>query len=615
MKRYFLLLMALAAMLFHSCRGDEPRTPADGKGALSVSYLVADADGNTIECSRSSMNVVIKGPENRTLRFPDNGLIEGLPAGDYTVQVCTHPGGMPAPGLECPCYSGTATATVEAAKTVDVKVNCTLNNSGIVFEYHKSLADAGFSDIVMTVRQGDARIEFGGDDSKKCGYFKPGSVDITMRNGDRELRIAGEAVHTRELAAGKIYRMTASLHGVVLTVSIEEVSDPTRSEELTVDDGGISVPDHILTTIKTCTVRWDPKSSDPVPFDLCVLSDDGRTELWIRGFTKAPAGDTFYLADGIYHASGMEGASGSDYGTAMTFAPGHHTSESYMPTTGFRWSTDLLYIDDAYYGEQGVISVRRTGDEYLISADLTGDADIWTGWKIETKHDVRKIYQIKLPAIKWINTYPVEGDIEYDDIPLGTYNASGTNIFYDNDGERGPASWSGSISQSTYEGMDLWRLSKWSDVESGFFLEYKYKRLWIAPVYDKIIDEHFALRLGVAYINKDGAARIYVVPAGLPGPEVRFDKATNTIDFSQEHFTGAVMGVCGILDYHATGRDCYLATDIYVDAKVVITPSPQGGPTTTFHPGIVIRVPEAAKRLPLKADMIINAEGGYPIAR
>lgn len=586
--------MFILAAALHSCKSDGTDTPYTDKGSISVSYLINDAEGNAVEYTKP-MTIIINGPENRTLPFPDSGLVEGLPAGSYIVQVCSHTDGMPAPAFETPCYSGTAAATVEIGKTTEAKVVCTLQNSGLLFEYDKSLTEAGLDDIVMTVIQGDARLEFGGADSKKCGYFTPGNVDITMRNGDRQLNIGGEAVHTRELEEGKIYRMTISVEGIVLSIHIEEITNPGNSEEVVVDDDGIETPDYIMTRIKSCTMHWDPAGSGPVQFDLCVTTADRIVELWIRGFTKFPEGDEFHLADGVYNASGMKGEAGSNYGAAMTFAPGHHTDESYMPTTGFKWTDDIGLIDDAYYGATGVVTVRRSGDDYFISADLTGDAEIWTGWGTKIVPDTRKIYHIKLPKVTWVNTFITEGTLEYDDVPAGPYTASGTNVFYDQDGQRGPDSWNGNITQDTKS----WKISKWSDIEGDFYLDYEAKRMWLSEDGTTIINDNYVLRFGAAYLDENG------VPVLCWRPEAKFDKATNTIDFAQKHFLGADLGICGILDYQNTGT-FYLATDIYTNAKLVISPSSRAA-NAHIEGGTVIRVPEIAKLIPLKVDRNWNA--------
>lgn len=616
MKKLLFFLVALCGIMA-GCSSDNASdyTGDPDKGAIRLNSTSVGMSVQTRDYDLSTLTVILlTGPENRTIPYPTGGLISNLIPGAYNIEVTSHPDGMPLPAFENPYYQGTGAATVETGATKTVDITCTMKNAGLFFVTDATMDE--YTDLAITVKQETNELVYSGANKSKWGYFAPANVVVTLKNGTEALNIGGAASQTLLLKEGKVIKVTLSTNpettgSITLSVEVVEIDQPNQSDSWVVS-GDEREPDFEMNRLIKAEVYWEPGKDRDVDFTLRTATVDGMYDMTIFGFAPAPAEGTteydFVLPSGTYNASDRL-TRGEPYGSAMTFAPGYDSGSNFEGTVIAKWSPDML-VDEMHFAASGSIKVETKGDVTYLTADFLGDLLVWVqigvGGRYETTPNVRRVYSIELPAKGWYNHYRAPGTLEFNDIPLGSYTASGTNVFYDQDGLEGPDSWTGTITAQS--GIERgWALSCWSDFEGNFLLDYEKKRLWLSPGYSDIIDGTFALLFGSIYMDSyTGAPAVYL------NPEINYNKDTKTIDFACEHYFGGQLAICGIFDYQAK-KDYYMATDAYVNATLEITPTRSGNSAVPSidagAPGEVLRAglltsPHSVARTitPLKLD-------------
>ncbi len=617
MKNHILLLLALPTLLLCACKEDKPVVviPSD-KGTLSLSYVVTDDEGNTVKYT-DIMRLVLTGAEDKIIDFPADGVVAELTPGQYTVLIETKPVGTSTVGFDKPLYAGSTETTVTAGEITNLDITCTPANAGIAFRLGQGLDTAGYGGFFMLVRQEGGELRFDASTEDKYGYFNAGEVSISVGTATKVVKIDDKDALPFALAAGDKYVMTISLQGSNPVLTIAEESNPAVSNEyyLTMLDYNYEM----TKLLSEAFIYWNPDSDAPVEFNLRMRSDDKADEIWIRGFTLSPADSEFVLAEGVYRIGALPDRVG--FGEAMTLVPGHIDSQpAYSPTMGFGrvdYSQGYAFPWEKYYAQSGEMNVTRKGaNSYVITLDFTGDVEKWVpvgGDDSPFGNNVmfppeRKIYYLETPELLWQNKYITTGNTAYGDVPVGQYYSYGSPIALANAMIPGPESWTGNIARSLNPDSGQpdnwgWSLSAWGDAQGKLFLRHYRNRIFASNERGSIIEnDSFFMSMMGAYINEYGEL-VFVA-----NPEGRFDAATNTIDFTQKHPLGADLGICAAKEFIQLMGFYYLASDLYIGAKIEIGAG-GGAPQAVFSADKVVKISDEMRRKPIRFE---SGTGCYP---
>jgi hypothetical protein len=365
-------------------------------------------------------------------------------------------------------------------------------------------------------------------------------------------------------------------------------------------------------------ITWDPTKNDPVEFHLRMRSDDRLHEMWIRGFTTAPTGDEFVLAEGTYKIGAMPGEEG--FGEAMTVVPGHIQNESaFVPTMGFdmTWERDdpgqqpWLFNAGNYFAETGEMRVFKTGTSaYAIELEFSGRALTWKsmGGAMGTweESEASRAYYLETPDLIWENRFTVPGTLVYEDVPAGNYTASGVVKATAHPEIVGPGSWQGALARSTDpETGDPdnygWTISHWGNTQGKMFLKYDNGRLFADDNRGFTIENGaFIVTMMGGYINEFNEL-VFV-----PRPEGKFNPDTGVIDFARKHPLGSDLGVCAAQQFLAAPGIYYLTSDLYINAKIDLG---GGSRAPQMSAEKVVKIPSAMKNIPVRVE---RRSEGYP---
>lgn len=197
-------LLALALLIFSSCRNEEPEPVSAGTLRVRLAGVAAavvtratpselgkpEADGFRIGITNAGGTQVYDSP------YSDAEIT--LPTGDYTVAASF--GDNPVVGIDAPYYRGSVSVTVEEDKVAQAKVACKVANALVSARFGRDDTEkARFSKFYETyslqVHIGDYSAEIPDYASSRSAYFRAGSsVELVFAG---TLRADGRKVSTR----------------------------------------------------------------------------------------------------------------------------------------------------------------------------------------------------------------------------------------------------------------------------------------------------------------------------------------------------------------------------------------------------------------------------------
>jgi len=197
-------LLALALLIFSSCRNEEPEPVSAGTLRVRLAGVAAavvtratpselgkpEADGFRIGITNAGGTQVYDSP------YSDAEIT--LPTGDYTVAASF--GDNPVVGIDAPYYRGSVSVTVEEDKVAQAKVACKVANALVSARFGRDDTEkARFSKFYETyslqVHIGDYCAEIPDYASSRSAYFRAGSsVELVFAG---TLKADGRKVSTR----------------------------------------------------------------------------------------------------------------------------------------------------------------------------------------------------------------------------------------------------------------------------------------------------------------------------------------------------------------------------------------------------------------------------------
>lgn len=259
MKRKYLLILALIVPLFvlAGCRTDDPpppeppEPPTELYGSIRIVPSVDAATDETDQAGAptraantdpTSYALHIEGNGiDRTMDYPEGGIIDELEEGDYTLTLSSHPEGRHDPAFDTPVYVGSVTVAVKVDKQTEAKIVCTQTNSGIRFIYDPSLVSAGLEGVTPELTSEGKTLTYDGDHRDATGYVNPGSVTVRLTEDGAPVTIDGRGEWTFTAEARKLHKLTLSVEtgGMGITVTVETIDTATNETDEIVGDGDI----------------------------------------------------------------------------------------------------------------------------------------------------------------------------------------------------------------------------------------------------------------------------------------------------------------------------------------------------------------------------------------
>ncbi len=251
MKKFFYAALIIPALL-GACSDEGPEEtpappePGSGKGTLLIKPRINVVAGNDVPQMQetpaddfSTYTVILSGTEvNKTMSFPDGGVIDELAPGKYTVTVKSHADDFVQPAFDVQVYEGSAEATVTKDDTAETTVPCVQTNAGVFFAFDASLAGTEWEAAVPTASYGSSSLVFEGENRKSAGYFPAGDVTLSLSLEGESLLMDGNESQTVGFGAGQLWEMTLTLTETdgkqCLALTAEEVNDPESARTWTV---------------------------------------------------------------------------------------------------------------------------------------------------------------------------------------------------------------------------------------------------------------------------------------------------------------------------------------------------------------------------------------------
>lgn len=277
-----------------SSNGDVVVPEEDGKGAIRLSSEIdlktEDVTTRATDTDINTFKVVLTDSNNQstTHDYPANNIIPDIPVGNYTITVTSHPNGIPAPAFDTQVYSASTTVEVTKDATAPVTLVCKQVNAGVFFEYDQSLADAGLTAVVPTMTTATDALVYE-NSSTAVGYFAPGTVTLTVKNGTTELKFGGQTSKDYTLAAQELWKIKlfipadAAEGSISISATVETTTIPQE------DELGLEIPEPPVTTLTVTVAELLAVTETQLATitDLTVTGASISTTAWnkIKGFT------------------------------------------------------------------------------------------------------------------------------------------------------------------------------------------------------------------------------------------------------------------------------------------------------------------------------------------
>lgn len=242
--RNYLLLICAFVLLFFSCTENDP---PNGNGVIVIDSIVF-----TYPEEQPDFTLTVKNETTSEIaatglvsEFADKK-IDNIPAGNYTVTISSYADGFTAPAFDGPWYMAeVANVKVTAGKETNITMECVQGNVGVSFVYDDSLANVGMGNIIPKLTQNSSPLTYSGDKKNAVGYFLPGAVTLSFKNGDNDVLANKNAVVQLDLKIGQKLEIIVSSVNVAIPdpenqvlVIVEEVVVAEESNSYILKPGG-----------------------------------------------------------------------------------------------------------------------------------------------------------------------------------------------------------------------------------------------------------------------------------------------------------------------------------------------------------------------------------------
>lgn len=363
-------------MIAASCSSDSDKNLSGEKGSIVIAPSIGmSVDKETTRTPDiSTFTVRVEGPTTKTVTMPEDGKIDDLLPGSYTVTVLSHPDGIPAPDFDEAAYEGSNTAVVDAGQNTNIEVKCSQTNAGVYFFYHASVSDM---DLIPTIAHADGNLTYSGTNKEKTGYFAPGNITITLKDGTESVQIGGANSQTFAVAANQIWKVTLTTDpittgGIKINVTVVEG---------TVENGGTwevtpGEPDErevFEVTFTDGMLEYYGALGQGYNFDITLLTDTDADPYYQIFFENvSPTNTGLRIAVGTYQPYTYAGTSDIPANVYLTgeFSGGDLYSSQFSILDG-DVKTSYAIIDKPYTLTDNGTSYTITGEMDMELADGT----------------------------------------------------------------------------------------------------------------------------------------------------------------------------------------------------------------------------------------------------
>lgn len=212
--------------------------------------------------------LTVTGPSGKILyegAFGDSPESLLVDAGNYTVSVFSER--FTAPAFSKPVYGDEQVVVVKAGNKVNVKLNCTLVNSGIRLRVASDFLTS-FPTGVLYVKSSEGKLMYAYKESR-IAYFSPGQVSLILTQSGK----ADETLFSRTLEPREILTLgvSAPYGGTAASSSISVSVDTTR-----------------VWTYDSLVIGESGSGGGSVPTDALPVTDagahTGESDVWIYGY-------------------------------------------------------------------------------------------------------------------------------------------------------------------------------------------------------------------------------------------------------------------------------------------------------------------------------------------
>lgn len=141
--------------------------------------------------------------------------------GSYTISIVSIP--FTSPAFARPQYGDEKVVVVKSGQSVDVRLECTLQNAGLRLKIAPDFLTS-FPDGVLYVKGGNARLMYSYKETR-IAYFKPGEVSVTLYNEGKDQTLFTRTLEAREILSVSISAPSSSQG----TSSIRVALDTTKN--------------------------------------------------------------------------------------------------------------------------------------------------------------------------------------------------------------------------------------------------------------------------------------------------------------------------------------------------------------------------------------------------
>lgn len=261
--------LGLLCLLISSCQGLLPQK--NGYLSISLSGIqnpavraassAFDTEDYILTLSDSKGSIIYNG------RFGDSPENFELKSGSYTISAYSEE--FDQASFDSPQYGDSQVVVIGNGETVHANLMCRLSNCGLALSIDNSFYETfPYSDLILKGTGGELLYTY---DEKRVAYFKPGSVSVSIDDGDNN-----ELLFTRMLEAQQILRVKLS----------SSVDSPI---------GGLSI--QVDTSLNYVTEQFvygeiggiDPESAYDVSQ---ARSNTGQKDVWVCGYIVGSANGT-----------------------------------------------------------------------------------------------------------------------------------------------------------------------------------------------------------------------------------------------------------------------------------------------------------------------------------
>lgn len=245
-----------------------------------TSTSIPDTNDFILDVRDASGKVIYNGEFGKS---PESILVN---SGSYTITAISEE--FTKPQFSVPQYGDSQVVVVPSGKTVNVRLDCRMINSGIKLNIASNFLTS-YPDGVLFLKSDDGRLMYSYSE-KRIAYFKPGNVSLILHTSSSD-----KSLFTRTLKSQEVLTI-----GISAPSGGSSSSGGTSSISVKVDTAKIWQYDHFVIGGTNCGEGSGGSAGEDLTNALSVskaMSSVGEEEVWIYGYIVG--GDLSTSANGI----------------------------------------------------------------------------------------------------------------------------------------------------------------------------------------------------------------------------------------------------------------------------------------------------------------------------